>query len=134
MAIQKIEIKFNEGFKGELIAKNGRAAIGAFEGALSPYDMLLGSLAACLYSTFLEVIEKKKINFNGANVIVTGEKRKEIPTTLEWVNVVIEIKNASNEKGVLKASELAVKYCSVYETISKVAKMSLDVKFIHTDI
>lgn len=130
MAVQKIELKFNKGFRGDLIAKNGRVAVGSDEGSLSPYDMLLGSLAACLYSTFLDVIEKKKIEFSGADVIVTGEKRKEIPATLEWVNVIIEIRDASNEKGVLKASELAAKYCSVYETISKVAKMSLEVKFI----
>lgn len=130
MAIQKIEVQFNDGFNGELIYKNGKAAVGAEKGQLAPYDMLLGALAACLYSTFLDVVVKKKITFNGANIIITGEKRKEIPTTLTWVNILIEIKDASNKKGVIKASELASKYCSVYETISKVAKMNLEVKFI----
>ena len=130
MTIQKIEVKFSEGFKGELLAKNGKAKIGVEKGELAPYDMLLGSLATCLYSTFLDVIEKKRITFDESNVIVEGEKRKEIPATLEWVKVVIEISNVSNEKGVLKAAELAEKYCSIYETISKVAKMSLEVKFI----
>ena len=130
MAIQRIEVKFSEGFKGELIAKSGKAKIGIEKGELAPYDMLLGSLATCLYSTFLDVIEKKRITFDESNVIVEGEKRKEIPATLEWVKVVIEISNVSNEKGVLKAGELAKKYCSIYETISKVADMSLEVKFI----
>lgn len=130
MAIQKIEVKFNKGFKGELSAKNGKAKIGIEKGELAPYDMLLGSLAACLYSTFLDVIEKKRISFDESNVIVTGEKRKEIPATLEWVKVIIEITNASSEKGVQRAAELAKKYCSVYETISKVADMSLEVKLI----
>lgn len=130
MAIQRIELKFSEGFKGELSAKNGIAKVGIDKGELAPYDMLLGSLAACLYSTFLDVIEKKRISFDKSNVIVTGEKREEIPATLKWVKVVIEITNASNEKGVLKSAELAKKYCSVYETISKVAEMNLEVKFI----
>lgn len=130
MAIQKIEIKFNNGFNGELISKNSRTAVGVESGQLGSYDMLFGSLAACLYSTFLDVVVKKKITFDEANVVVTGEKRKEIPTTLEWVSVVIEIKNASNEKGINKAADLAAKYCSVYETISKVAKMTLEVRFI----
>ena len=128
MAVQKIEVKFRDGFKGELIAKNAKAAVGNQKGELAPYDMLLGALATCLYSTFLDVLKKKRINFDGANVIVTGEKRETIPMTLNWVNIVIEVINASNEKGVLKAAELAKKYCSVYETISKVADMKLEVK------
>ncbi len=130
MAIKRIEVRFNKSFKGELLAKNGKVKIGIEKGELAPYDMLLGSLATCLYSTFLDVIEKKRITFDESTVIVEGEKRKEIPATLEWVKVVIEISNVSNEKGVLKAAELAEKYCSIYETISKVAEMSLEVKFI----
>jgi len=129
MAIQKIEVMFKDGFKGEMTAKKAKAAVGGGEGLLAPYDMLLGALATCLYSTFLDVIEKKRITFDKANVIVTGEKRESIPMTLKWVNVVIEIQNASNEKGVNKAAELAAKYCSVYQTISKVAEMSLKVDF-----
>ncbi|MFO7612559.1 MAG: OsmC family protein [Clostridia bacterium] len=130
MADQEIKIRFGKGFNGELIAKNGTAAVGGTAGTLAPYDLLLGSLAACLYSTFLDVVEKKRISFDGADVTVTGEKRKEIPTTLKHVNVVIEARDVSDEKGVLKAAELATKYCSVYETISKVADIDLDVKFI----
>ena len=130
MAIQKIEVKFNEGFKGKLITKKTTVDVGSGDRALAPYDMFLGALATCLYSTFFDVIEKKRITFDWANVIVAGEKREIIPMTLKWVNVVIEIKNASSEKGVLKATELAEKYCSVYETISKVAEMSMEVRFI----
>ena len=130
MAIKKIEVKFKDGYNGVLTTKKVQASIGDKAGDLGAYDMLLGALASCLYSTFLDVVEKKRIAFDDTNVVVTGEKRKEIPMTLEWVNIVIEIKNASNESGVLKAAELAKKYCSVYETISKVAKMSLEVKFI----
>jgi len=129
MAIQKIKVRFTEGFKGELTAKNATVAVGGGEGLLAPYDMLLGALATCLYSTFLDVIEKKRITFDKTDIIITGEKRKTIPMTLEWVNVIIEIKNASDEKGVQKAAQLAAKYCSVYETISKVADMDLVVKF-----
>ena len=129
MAIQEIKVNFKEGFKGELITKRTVAPVGGGEGLLAPYDMLLGALATCLYSTFLDVIEKKRITFDEADVIVTGEKRKTIPMTLEWVKIVINIKGASNEKGVQKAAQLAAKYCSVYETISKVADMNLEVVY-----
>lgn len=130
MAIQKIKVRFTEGFKGELTAKNATVAVGGGEGLLAPYDMLLGALATCLYSTFLDVIEKKRITFDKTDIIITGEKRKTIPMTLEWVKVIIEIKNASDKKGVQKAAQLAAKYCSVYETISNVAEMKLEVMFI----
>jgi putative redox protein len=130
MAVLKIEVKFTEGFKGELQTGKTTASVGAGKNALAPYDMLLAALATCLYSTFIDVTQKKRITFKSSNVIVTGEKRKDIPPTLKWVNVVIEITDASNENGVLKAAELAKKYCSVYETISKVAEMNLEVKFI----
>ncbi|HPQ48044.1 MAG TPA: OsmC family protein [Clostridia bacterium] len=130
MSELKVEIKFKDGFKGEMSAKNAIVPVGVEEGELRPYDMFLGALAACLYSTFLDVIKKKKIEFEETNVIVTGEKREQIPATLKWAKVVIEIKGASEEKGVLRAAELAKKYCSVYETISKVAEMELEVRFI----
>lgn len=130
MAIQKIEVEFKDRFIGEMTTKRATAAVGGGDGRLAPYDMLLGALATCLYSTFLDVIEKKRITFDKTNMIVTGEKRESIPMTLKWVNVIIEIQNPSNEKGVNKAAELAAKYCSVYETISKVAKISLEVRFV----
>lgn len=126
----KVELQFSEGFNGKLIANNGEAEIGSKEGQLSPYDMFLGALASCLYSVFLDVINKKKITFEYSRVLVKGIKRDEIPTTLKQTDIVIEIKNASNEKGVLSSAELAKKYCSIYETISKVSEMSLEVKFI----
>lgn len=130
MSVLKVEVNFKDGFKGKMIAKNTTVAVGTGEGELRPYDMMLGALAACLYSTFLDVVEKKKITFDESNVIVTGQKRKQIPMTLEWVKVIIEVKNVSDEKGALKAAELAKKYCSVYETISKVADMELETRFI----
>ena len=39
------------------------------------------------------------------------------------------IKNPSNEQQLLKSAELGAKYCSIYETISKVAKINLEVIF-----
>ncbi|MBN1623239.1 MAG: OsmC family protein [Clostridia bacterium] len=130
MSVLRVDLKFKDGFKGQMVAKNTQVAVGIEEGELRPYDMMLGALASCLYSTFLDVIEKKKITFDEANVTVTGEKREQIPATLKWVKVVIEVKGASEEKGVLRAAELSKKYCSVYETISKVAEIELETRFI----
>jgi len=60
---------------------------------------------------------------------VTGEKRTETPTTLTWVDTKIIIKGAEKEKGLEKSYEMATKYCSIYQTIAQVAKMTWSVEF-----
>jgi len=130
MAIQKNNIKFTNEFKGELITSRGNVKIGSDDGEVYPYDMLFGSLASCLYSTFLDVAKKKHINYDSVEMEVVGEKRTETPTTLKWVNVKIIIKNAEKEEGLVKSAELAAKYCSIYQTIALVAEMKLEVEFI----
>ncbi|HAE42392.1 MAG TPA: osmotically inducible protein OsmC [Clostridiales bacterium] len=129
MTLQRVELNFQQEFKGQLIAENHAIDIGTEKGSLAPYDMLLGALASCYYSTFLDVVKKKKITYDKVEMIVTGEKRTEIPTTLQWVNLDIRIYGASTQKGILKAGELAAKYCSVYQTISKVAEMNWSISF-----
>jgi len=129
MAILKINTLFKPEFSGELITERARVPIGSEDGALYPYDMLLGALASCLYSTFLDIAEKKRIKYDSCDIEVTGEKRTEIPTTLKWVNVKMTIKNAEKEKGLIQAAELAGQYCSIYQTLSHVATMTTEVVF-----
>lgn len=129
MSERKVNVHFGNEFKGELVAPNGKAPIGAEEGTIAPYDMLFGGLASCLYATFLEIAQKKRIHFDHADFEVTGEKREEVPTTLKWVNVKVTIENAEKEKGLIKSMELATQYCSIYQTISKVADMTWDIEF-----
>ncbi len=128
MSKQDITLNFSDGFNGELVVKNGTFNVGGNEGQLLPYDMYLGALGSCFYATFLEIIEKKKITYDSASIRITGEKRKEVPTLLSWVNLDITIINPSTEKGLEKSAELAGKYCSVYQTTSKVADITWNLK------
>ncbi len=64
MTILKANVNFKNSFNGELIVPNGTVKIGITEKTLLPYDLLFGALASCLYSTFLDVVVKKKINFD----------------------------------------------------------------------
>jgi len=130
MAIQKVEMHFNHGFHGELIAPKATVAIGSKKDELAPYDMLLGALGSCLYATFIEIAVKKRIHFDAAHISVEGEKRETIPTTLKWVKVKLSITNAEKESGLVQAAELAAKYCSIYQTLSHVAEMSWEIEFI----
>ncbi|MBN2260014.1 MAG: OsmC family protein [Clostridiales bacterium] len=129
MATRKIEMNFSNTFEGEMIAPKGTVKIGVEEGTIEPYDLLFGSLGSCVYSTFLDIVNKKKAVFDHAEVIVTGEKRKEVPTTLKWCKVEFVIYGSTDEKGLTKAGELAAKYCSIYTTLAHVAEMSLEVTF-----
>lgn len=103
--------------------------IGSNQGEFYAYDLLLGALSACFYSTLHDILEKQKTVIPAIKIIVTGKKRTEVPTTLEWVNLDITVTGDVNEKQFLHSVDLAAKYCSIHETISKVAKMSHEVKF-----
>ncbi len=129
MVQKKVTLNFSNAFEGELLAPKASAKIGGEEGMLAPYDMLFGALASCLYATFLDVAKKKRIGFDKVTMAVTGEKREEVPTTLTWVHVSVVVYGAEKTNGLETAFKLATEYCSIYETISKVAKMSYEIAF-----
>ena len=127
----KIKLVFDNNYHGILTGHHGSSRVGNEEGALAAYDMVLGGLAACLNHTFQEVIDKKKLSFHSVGYDIIGEKRKEIPTTLETVDIHIVLKGADLEKKAQyeKAMKIATEYCSVYQTISHVATMNYTLTF-----
>ena len=125
----KREIVFTDGFQGTLYLENGTVPIGKVPGGAAPYELLYGALASCLYATFMGILIKKKISITECRIEVDGEKREEIPTTLEWCHLTVTIKGAEKEEPIKKSFDLACKYCSIYTTISQVAKMSWEMKF-----
>jgi putative redox protein len=129
--MEKITLDFNNEFKGELVSDNAKLLIGNQEGGLRPYNLLFSALASCFYATFLSIVQKKRLNFSGARIEVDGRKRQEVPTTLEYVTLKLIIQDAKEKKeGFIRSAELAGEYCSIYQTISKVAQMNLEVEFI----
>lgn len=121
----KLNFKADEG----LLTTDSNFTVKIFKDGAKPYDMLLGALGSCFYATFMSIVEKKKLTFDEVDLDISGRKRIEVPTTLEDVNIKMVIKNPSNEQQLLKSAELGAKYCSIYETISKVAKINLEVIF-----
>lgn len=130
---EKVHVKldFTNEFDGVLKAENGEASIGHKQGQLKPYNLLLGALLACLYATFLDIVKKMKLEFAGCEMTADGVKREKTPNTLEYVKVVMTISGADGEQvdRFKRATALAAKYCSVYQTISCVSEMELDVRF-----
>ena len=124
MSLKEVTLKFTNDFSGELVAPNGTVKIGTEAGTVLPYDMLPGALGSCLYSTFLDIMNKKRVKYDRAEIHIVGEKRTEVPTTLKWVKVDFKIVNPEKEVGIEQAVKLATEYCSIYQTISHVADMS----------
>ena len=125
---KEVKLVFSNTFDGTLIAPKGEVSIGTTEGKVLPYDMLLGALGSCLYSTFMDGMKKKRIDFERFEMDITGEKRTEIPTTLKWVNVSATVYAPDKENGVSEAFRLATEYCSIYQTLSHVAEMTYEIK------
>jgi putative redox protein len=126
-------LKINTSYKSNgytLETDRAIVKIGSKEGELFPYDMLLGALSSCFYYTLLEILEKRKSDIPDIEIIVTGDKREKVPTTLEWVNLDITVYGNVDEAQFLRFVDLAAKYCSIHETISKVATMTHNVHFI----
>jgi len=130
MAVEPVKMTFSNNFVGELAVKGGIVKIGDQEQGIQPYNLLLGALGACFYSTFLDIVVKKRLTFDGATLDISGKKREAIPSTLETVDIKMVIKNASNQPQFLRSVELGAKYCSIHETISKVATITIAVEFI----
>ena len=95
----------------------------------SPYDYLFGALSGCLFATFSDLAVKMKVGWEHVSFEVDGEKRTESPTTLEWVTVKVVATGVDNQGKFTKAFETATRYCSIYETLSKVARMEWTVRF-----
>jgi putative redox protein len=121
-------IDFNSTFKGQLQLKEGYINIGSQANEARPYDLLQGALVSCLHSTFLDILEKKRLTIDFAHYEVEGEKRDEIPTTLKSVTITVTLPSGQ-EEALTKSMELAKKYCSVFSTLSKVAEMNLIIKY-----
>lgn len=129
MAQINVGLQFGREFEGELSSARAGAAIGMGDGQLRPYDMLLGALGACYYSTFVDIAKKMRLEYEGASIDISGVKRQEVPMTLATVDMVFTIRGVSDQKPFRRAADLAAKYCSVHETVSKVAEIRLDVRF-----
>ena len=129
MAVNQIDLNFTYDFEGEVVTPTGKILIGDGENKMMPYDLLFGALGSCMYANFIGISKKKKNKFESVKMEVTGEKRDEIPALLKWVKVKYIVKNGEKEKGFIQAAELSANHCSIYQTISNVAKMTCTVEF-----
>lgn len=121
--------QFNE-HDGRLVTDSGAmVALGGTAEAFAPYELLLGGLSYCLFSTFESIAEKMQLKYTGMDMHVTGVKRDEKVATLETCTIDVTAKGVVDQEKFSKAFEISTRYCSVFQTISKVAQMHWVIKF-----
>ena len=125
-------IRFGSDFNGQLKLAEGEVAIGTQADQAKPYDLLQAALAACLHSTFLDILTKKRLSIESCTYEVHGIKQDEVPTVLREVHVRVILPPHDKEDQIRKSMDMAARYCSVFNTLSKVASMHLDVIFVNS--
>lgn len=129
MKTDQVTLTFDPQFRGTMTSPTSTVVLGSQDNGAMPYHLLYGALASCFYSTFLSVANKKRLTFTRANLTVNGTKRDNPPPTLEEVIIDFEIVNPSDEAGLMKSAELGAQFCSIHETIAKVATIKMNVTF-----
>lgn len=124
-----VRLEFTNDFVGTVHAEHGDIHINREGQAIMPYDMLLGALGSCFYSTFLDIARKMRLEYEKADIDIVGVKREETPTHLVTVDRLFTLYGVKDDKGFQRAAELAAKYCSIHHTLSQVADIQLLVEF-----
>lgn len=97
--------------------------------SMNPYELLLLALGSCLEATFEDVAQKMRVSWESVTMDISGEKRDEVPTFLKQCTVSLQVTGASDEKRFERAFSVASRYCSIYQTLSKVAEMDWNITF-----
>ncbi len=120
---------FGNGFNGKLSGDRHTTDIGGSGKSFAPYELLYGALSSCVHATVLGILRKMRLKYDTCTYDVTGDKRNEIPALLTDVYVKVTMTGVENEAKMSKAIELATEYCSIYNTLSKIAKMHLEIEY-----
>jgi putative redox protein len=124
-----IVAKYNQ-HDGTLVTDKGSSvALGHEKDTVAPYELLLGGLSYCLFRTFESIAEKMQLAYSGMDMDVDGVKRDDKIGMLETVTIKVDAKGVKDEGKFKKAFEISTRYCSVFNTLSKIAEMKWDINF-----
>ncbi|PKK95408.1 MAG: hypothetical protein CVV60_01340 [Tenericutes bacterium HGW-Tenericutes-5] len=129
MAYDRVVLKWDMDFKGELFSPTGVAKLGDQDDGLYPYHLFFGAIGSCFYATFLSIALKMRLEFESAKIEVTGSKNNPDSKIIEVVDMKLTIKNPNDKEKLEKAAELGTKYCSIHELVARSAQVNLIVEF-----
>ena len=92
---------------------------------MKPSDLLLVALGGCIAYDVVGILEKKRQNLTGLEIVVSGEQDEDPPWTFRRVHMHFAVRGRGlKEKAVRDAIALAEeKYCSVAATVRGVAEI-----------
>jgi len=127
--VHHIVSRFNQ-VDGQMVTDSGsKAGLGSSPGSFAPYELLLGALSYCLFSTFVSIAQKMQLSYEGLDMDITGVKRDEKVATLETCDIKVTAKGVEDEQKFAKSFEIATRYCSVFQTLGNVAQMKWDISY-----
>ena len=114
-------IQFENGFHGTYHIGEQTLKIG--HELIQPYDMTYGAIASCFYATYLMIAGERNVPISDAVIRIDGRKRREVPTTLEYVKLrMVPVSTASREQ-LEDCMREALQKCSMMATIRQVAEV-----------
>ena len=123
-----MKMHFEKGFHG-VTQINSQCIEMNHETGVAPYDLTYAAISGCFYANFLNQCEKMNLEVKYCDVEVTGVKRKEVPSTLETVDVNLSIKTYSDKSSIVEALEAASENCSMLAMVRHVAEVTINVSF-----
>ena len=117
-------IHFENGFHGVYCVQDQILRIG--HEWIQPYDMTYGAVASCFYATFLGVLNEHGITVRSAEVTVDGRKRKEVPTTLEYLKLTLKPETDAAREDLEACMQETLGRCSMVATIKAVAQVEAE--------
>jgi putative redox protein len=106
----------------------GKAELGGIN--IRPMQMILASLAGCTGVDVVNILQKKRVNFNDIEIKVSGKRADTHPKVYTDIHVTYLIWGEGiKEKDVEQAIKLSEdKYCSVSAMLKSTAKIHSDYK------
>lgn len=123
-----MKMHFEKGFHGVTKINEQHIEMN-HETGVEPYDLTFTAVAGCFYANFLNQCEKLKLEVKHCDIEVTGKKRKEIPATLETLDVNVSLKTYSDKNKIVEALENASENCSMLAMVRHVAEVTIQVSF-----
>ena len=121
-----------ESRSGHAIVMDADPGVGGKNIGPRPVELLLLGIGGCSGMDVISILQKKKQQVTGFEIIVKGQKAEEYPKKLTDVTLefVVTGKNIS-EKAVKRSIDLSMnKYCSVKATLEGSAQINFSYKII----
>ena len=91
-----------------------------------PMELVLMALGSCSSIDIISILRKQKQEIEDFDIELEAKRREnEIPAIFEEIHITFKMRGNLDEEKVKRAIELSVeKYCSVYEMLKDVSKIS----------